>query len=93
MVDTLDQLDTLDTIKGQPYIEGFVHNNVTETTITTQDVPHAIKLMAQGHSQNGLTFTAGINGTTSAFADYSGTVAGTVKATDTTHGLTTGDVI
>lgn len=33
------------------------------------------------------------SGSITAFADYSGTVAGTIKATDATHGLVTGDVI
>jgi hypothetical protein len=37
--------------------------------------------------------TRGITGTIASIADYSGTVAGTVKVTDTAHGLLTGNIV
>ncbi len=89
---SLDHTDSLDQIKRNHYAECFLHNNASASTITTASTQHAISGYGAGHSE-GISPTAGITGTTSAFADYSGTVAGTVKATDTAHGLTTGDII
>lgn len=64
----------------------------TVATIETASTPHAMVAWATGAVAD-WTFTAGITGAITAYADYSGTVAGTVKATCVGHGLTTGDFI
>jgi hypothetical protein len=71
--------------------EMIVTSNQT-ATIETADTPHAFTGFSTG-TVNDFTFNAGITGAITAYADYSGTVAGTVKATSGTHGLTTGDII
>jgi hypothetical protein len=64
----------------------------TASTIETANSPHAVVAWVTGAVAN-WTFTTGITNGITAYADYSGTVAGTVKATSNGHGLTTGDYI
>lgn len=70
----------------------FLFDNAVVTSIYTVNTVHVINELAQGHF-GGVEFVAGSAGTTSAFADYGGTVSGTVKATSVGHGLLTGDII
>ncbi len=79
-------------LRGPSFAECFVFDNATPTVITTQDEVHGINIFGPGHSRN-ISSKEGISGTTSAFADYGATVAGTVKATDADHGLDDGDII
>src|SRR3990167_8338606 len=74
------------------YGEMFIYEGAAVTTIGTASIHHLIQGFSTG-MVNGWTFDAGSNGAISAFADYSGTVAGTVKATDVAHGLATGEVV
>lgn len=74
------------------YAEMFIYEGVAVTPIDTANVYHLIGGMEVGLI-NGWTFDAGSTGAISAFADYSGTVAGTVKVTDVSHGLLTGEVV
>ena len=71
--------------------EMIVTSNQT-ATIETAATPHAFTGLSTG-IVNDFSFVAGITGAITAYADYSGTVAGTVKATCTGHNLTTGDII
>ena len=80
-------------IKGyNKYGEGWFYNNAVPITIETVDVPIGMYGPIAGLN-NGITFDSGSVGATSAFADYSGTVTGTVLVTSAAHGLSTGDVI
>ena len=67
---------------------------ISDQTVTmeTANTPIAVHTWSTG-TVNTWTFTAGITGAITAYADHSGTVAGTVKITDVSHGLTTGDFI
>ena len=66
----------------------------TDKTVTmeTVDTPIAIYDVSTGTLQ-GWTFSTGKTGAITVYADYSGTVAGTIKATDVGHGLVTNDII
>lgn len=88
---SLDDI-TLDASLTHNHAEMYVFDSSTATTITTTNTPHGINVFSAGHL-NGYTFSSGVNGTITAFADYGGTVAGTVLATDIAHGLSTGDII
>ncbi len=61
-------------------------------TIETADIPNAFKDFSAGDTKE-WSFVAGKTGAITAYADYSGTVAGTIKATSAAHGLVTGDII
>jgi hypothetical protein len=76
----------------QYYAEMYEYENSTATTINTQNVYHAVNDFGVGEL-SGFTFVSGIEGSIASISDYSGTVAGTVLATDTAHGLDDGDVI
>jgi hypothetical protein len=84
-VDTFKVLDAL-------YGEMYKYEDTTAAVIGTQDTYHAVVNFTQG-SQNGVTYVAGAEGSFTAVADYSGTVAGTVLITDVGHGLSTGDIL
>ena len=71
--------------------EMIVISNQT-ATIETANTPHAFTGLSTGDVQD-FSFVAGITGAITAYADYSGTVAGTVKATCVGHGLVTNDII
>lgn len=73
------------------YGEMYLNANANVTTIETANIPIALKEYTTG-SLNTWTFDAGSTAAITVYADYSGTVAGTVLATST-HGLTTGDII
>jgi len=73
------------------YAEMYLNANGTASTIETANTPIALRQFTTGSLQN-FTFDAGSTAAISAYADYDGTVAGTVLATST-HGLTTGDII
>ena len=74
------------------YGEMYEYENTTTTTIGTQDVYHSMNNFMTG-SVSGFTFMEGLEGIIATIADYSGTETGTVLMTDTSHGLTTGDII
>jgi len=74
------------------YAEMYIYEGGTATTIGIVNIYHLIQNFSTGLVNN-WTFDAGSNGAISAFADYGGTVAGTVKATDAAHGLITGEVV
>ncbi len=71
--------------------EMIVVSNQT-ATIETADTPHAFTGLSTGDVQD-FSFVAGLTGPIASYADYSGTVAGTILATDVGHGLVTGDII
>lgn len=79
-------------IVGNYYAEMYLDSNAVATVIETADTPIALRHCTAG-SLSGWTFNAGSTGAITAYTDYGGTVAGTVKATSAAHGLTTGDVI
>lgn len=83
---------TLATISDSAYGEAYIYNNSNATIIETANTPIALRQIAGGLTDN-FTFHAGSNGAITAFADYSGTVAGTVLITSGTHGLSTGKII
>ena len=64
-------------------------NNVGSVFAIGENIPTALRLWSSG-TLNNWTFSAGTNGTISAFADAGG---GEVTVTDTAHGLLTGDYI
>ena len=74
------------------YAEMYMDANATALVIETASTPIMSRLWTTG-LVNGWTFVAGTTGAITAYADHSGTVAGTVKATDAGHGLSTGDII
>lgn len=78
---------------SQQYGEMYLYDNATATTNATNAVYTAVRNFTTGAVLKGFTFYAGSTGPISAFANYGGTVAGTVLVTDTAHGLTTGDVV
>ena len=76
-----------------PHGEAYVYNNTTEFEINTADAWHSYLGSTVGHL-SGWTFYVGSKGDITAFADYDGTVSGTVKATTgAAHGFTTGDIV
>ena len=74
------------------YGEAYIYNNSNATVIETVDTPIALRQISGGLVHN-FTFDAGSTGAITVYADYSGTVAGTVLITSGTHGLSTGDII
>lgn len=72
--------------------EMHVHDNISTTTISTQNSVHAIRQFDEVDTF-GFTFNQGSTGPISAFAEYSTVVSGTTKVTDAGHGLTTGDIL
>lgn len=86
--------DESGTLVTQAYGEMYAYENTTALAIGTVDIYHAVGSSGLVTGLvNGFTFQAGSTGPISAFADYSGTVAGTVLVTDTAHGLLTGDIV
>ena len=80
-------------LTGAPtYGEMYIYNNSNVTVIETADTPIALRQISEGLN-SGFIFHAGSTGAITAYADYSGTVAGTVLVTDVGHGLATGDII
>jgi hypothetical protein len=74
------------------YGEMYIYENSTAETVDTNDVYKAVRNFSTG-LVDGFTFGAGSTGAITAFADYSGTVAGTVLVTDVGHGLATGNIV
>ena len=85
-------------------IEGaYVNFNLTDATLFRLEDIKILRNSFEGDptyspvapltANNGIKIISGKNGDVTAFADYSGTVAGTVKATSVGHGLTTGTEI
>lgn len=74
------------------YAELYWNNNGNATVIETANTPIMVRQATTGVLQ-GWTFNAGSTGAVTAYADYSGTVAGTVLATSAGHGLATGDIV
>lgn len=74
------------------YGEMYQYENVTATTIDTNNVYKAVRQFSTG-LVSGFTFDAGDTKAITAYANYGGTVTGTVRATSGTHGLVTGNII
>ena len=74
------------------HAEAYTLDNSVATVIETADTPIGLRISTAGLLNN-FTFDAGSTGAITAYADYSGTVAGTVLATDEGHGLSTDDII
>jgi len=70
----------------------YLNANSTVTTNETANTPILTRHWTTG-SLSGWTYVAGITGSITAYSNYGGTVAGTVRAASTAHGLTTGDYI
>ena len=79
-------------VVGDYYGEAYIYNSSTATVIETADTPIALRADILTGTVDGFTFAAGSTAAITVYADYSGTVAGTVLATST-HGLTTGNII
>ena len=60
----------------------------TEYTIDTDDAWQLVETLAEGNSSANVDIHAGSTGPIASFADYSGTVGGTVLVTDVDHGMT-----
>jgi len=72
---------------------GFA-NNAVETTILAADQVHPAVGVSSALVEVGIGFETGLTASVTSFADYNGTVAGTILATTSAaHGLTTGDVV
>lgn len=84
----------VDEILTRQHGEMYIYENTTATTIDAVDEYHMVTDFVTGEV-SGFTFNAGAGrSSVSAFADYSGTVAGTVQCTTSAaHGLTTGDYV
>lgn len=76
----------------KPYGEAHICCNSDATVMETANIPIALDGIIQAGALHNWTFGAGATAGITVYADYSGTVAGTVLATST-HGLVTGDVI
>ncbi len=74
------------------YAEMYLNANGNPSTIETANTPIALRQFTIGSLQN-FTFDAGSTGAITIYANYAGTVAGTVKVTSNGHGLTTDDFI
>ena len=74
------------------HAEAYTYDNAVATVIETANTPIGLRISTAGLLNN-FTFDAGSTGAITAYADYSGTVAGTVLATDAGHGLSTDDII
>lgn len=74
------------------YGEAYICDNSNATVIETAGTPIAIRQIISGILHN-FNFDAGSTGAITAFADYTGTVAGAVLVTSGTHGLSTGNII
>lgn len=79
-------------VVGDYYGEAYIYNNSDATVIETADTPIALRVNILSGTLDGFTFGAGSTAAITAYADYSGTVAGTVLATST-HGLATGTIV
>lgn len=79
-------------VAPQNYGEVYICNNSNATVIETVSTPIALRQIETG-LVNGFTFHAGSTGAITAFANYAGTVAGTVLITSGAHGLSTEDII
>lgn len=80
------------TLIGDVYGEAFIYDNAVTTTIETADTPIALDGAIETGLVQGFTFESGSTAAITVYANYDGTVAGTILATST-HGLTTGDII
>lgn len=72
--------------------EMYFDNNSTAQVIETANTPIMLRNMTVGEL-TGWTYHQGTTAGITIFADYSGTVAGTVLVTSAAHGLVTGDII
>lgn len=77
---------------GKAYGHAYYYNNSTPLAIATADTPVGMLGVSEGLT-HGVTFHTGSSGVITAFADYGGTVEGTVLATSAGHGLSTGDIV
>ena len=76
---------------SREYASMYFNANATAMVIETSDTPIGVRQLSAG-TLSDWTFSSGSTAPITAYADYSGTVAGAVLATST-HGLTTGDFI
>lgn len=80
-------------LEGTYYGEAYIYENTTATDIQAVEQWHPGIGFTTGEVEN-FTFFTGSSIDILSFADYSGTVAGTIKATtDGSHGYSTGDII
>lgn len=79
-------------LTGNYEAEMYLDENAIATVIETANTPIMVRNCTAG-ALAGFTFNAGSTGAITAFADYGGTVAGTVLVTSAGHGLATGDDI
>jgi len=74
------------------YGEAYICDNSNATVIETADIPIALRQITSGIMKD-FSFDAGGTGGITVFANYAGTVAGTVLVTSEAHGLSTGNII
>jgi len=74
------------------YASMYLNDNSSATVVETANTPIGLRNFTSG-TLSGWTFDAGSTGAITVYADYSGTIAGTVLATAAAHGLSTGDYI
>jgi hypothetical protein len=75
-------------LQGEAYINGGATATINETANT----PILVRGFTAG-TLSGWTYVAGTAGAITAYANYGGTVPGTVRVTSAAHGLLTGDII
>jgi hypothetical protein len=78
--------------EGASLAEMYFDNNAVATVMETANSPIGVLNYTAG-TLRGWTFGAGSTNGITAYADYSGTVAGTVLVTSAGHGLSTGDFV
>lgn len=83
---------TLKITAGVYYAGMYFNDNSVATVIETATTPIMVRNFTAG-SLSGFTFDAGSTGGITVYADYSGTVAGTVLVTSASHGLLDDDNI
>ena len=67
----------------------YVYDSAVATSIDAVDQYHAVQVFGTGTLLNGITFTAGTNGAITDTADN----GGTLRCTDASHGLATGQYV
>jgi len=83
---------TITNLGSNSKAEMYIYENSSAATVDAVDQVHGALGHTAGVLQN-WTFQAGATKSISAFADYSATVTGTIKATAATHTLSTGDIV
>jgi len=85
--------DETEIIAGATHLgEMYMYESAATQTIDTTNAYHLMRNFSTGDLAT-FTFNAGSTGSITVYADYSGTVAGTVLATSVGHNLATGDEV